>query len=264
MDNSNEHNDVTRRMVLGRGASIAVAGAVTALTTGAVAAPAARAATPGPRPDALPSSVAGVPIPDSRLAREAVAFARGAAPEVLFNHVMRTYVFGALVFDRRGVRYDRELVFVASVLHDLGLVESFQTPTERFEVDGADAAQRFLLRHRMSADRAALVWDAIALHTSVGIATRKRPEIAMVSVGSGLDFSGNGLQQIPSDVLEEVLTAFPREGFKEDAVDRILSLCRTKPMAELMHPFVEVGRRHIPGFPVPTVEDMLLAAPFDS
>ncbi|MFD5749427.1 hypothetical protein [Streptomyces sp. NPDC127033] len=115
----------------------------------------------------------------------------------------------------------------------------------------------------MAAERVEVVWDAIALHTNVGIATRKRPEIAMISIGSGMDFAGKDIQQIPSENLEEILTAFPRAGFKQDAVDNILSLCRTKPMSVLMHPFAEVGRRHIPDFPVPTVEDLLHAAPFD-
>ncbi|MFF1696228.1 HD domain-containing protein [Streptomyces sp. NPDC058257] len=211
----------------------------------------------------LPTTVAGVRIPNSELSQKSAAFVRSVSSETLFNHVMRTYVFSSLLFDRRGVQYDSELAFVAAALHDLGLVKAYQTPTERFEVDGADAAQRFLREQDMSADRVAVVWDAIALHTNVGIANRKRPEIAMISVGSGLDFAGNDLQEIPSDILEEILTAFPREGFKQDALANMMALCRTKPMSVLMHPFAEVGRRHIPDFPVPTVEDLLLAAPFE-
>ncbi|UNZ15956.1 HD domain-containing protein [Streptomyces sp. 891-h] len=178
-------------------------------------------------------------------------------------HVMRTYLFGCVLFDQRDVRYDRELVFVAAALHDLGLVEAYRSPIERFEVDGADAAQRFLRKQRMSDDRVAVVWDAIALHTNAGIANRKRPEVAMVSVGSGLDFTGNELRRILSDTLGEILTAFPREGFKQDALAKMLSLCRDKPISVQMHPFAEVGRRHIPDFSVPTVEDLLLAAPFE-
>ncbi|WP_208886159.1 HD domain-containing protein [Streptomyces sp. PBH53] len=249
----------SRRTVLQRGAGVAAAGAATAFT----GPPAAAHPLPSPRSETLPAAVAGVRIPDSGPARQAVRLARRVSSETLFHHVMRTYVFGALLFDRRGVRYDRELAFVAAVLHDLGLVEEFRTPAERFEVDGADAARRFLERLGMPAERVEVVWDAIALHTSVGIATRKRPEIALVSVGSGLDFTGDGLERIPSDALDAVLTAFPRRGFKQEALDTVLSLCRTKPMAELMHPFAEVGRRHLPGFPVPTLEDLLLAAPFD-
>ncbi|MFH8462649.1 HD domain-containing protein [Streptomyces sp. NPDC017991] len=266
---SDEVKGVTRRAALGRGAGVAAIGAASALATAvsgppaAAAGPATRGNPSASRTDALPRTVAGVRIPSSELARRTAQFVRSVSSGTLFNHVMRTYLFGSLLYDRRGDPYDSELAFVAAALHDLGLVEAYRTPAERFEVDGADAAQRFLREQHMPAERVAVVWDAIALHTNAGIATRKRPEIAMVSVGSGADFSGNELRRIPSDALEEILAAFPREGFKQDALDNILSLCRTKPMSVLMHPFAEVGRRHIPGFPVPTVEDLLLAAPFE-
>ncbi|GGS08134.1 MULTISPECIES: HD domain-containing protein [Streptomyces] len=250
--------DVTRRTLLQRGAGAAAAGAALAFA----GPPAAAHARPGPAAEPLPATVAGVRVPDSAVARHTVAFAREVSSPSLFNHVLRSYVFGALVLDRQGARYDRELAFVAAVLHDLGLVEAFQTPAERFEVDGADAARRFLRRLGVPAGRLDVVWDAIALHTSAGIAARKRPEIALVSVGSALDFTGNGLERIPSDALTEVLDAFPRLEFKKAALETILSLCRTKPMGELMHPFAEVGRRHLPGFAVPTVEDLLVNAPF--
>jgi hypothetical protein len=255
-DANNGGKGITRRTALGRGAGVAAIGAAAAFATAVTAAPAAAA-------DALPGTVAGVRIPTSELARRTARFVREVSSGTLFNHVMRTYVFGSLLCDRRGVRYDSELAFVAAALHDLGLVEAYRTPAERFEVDGADAAQRFLREQRMPAERVAVVWDAIALHTNTGIATRKRPEIAMVAMGSAVDFSGNDLRRIPPDALEEILAAFPREGFKQDALDTILSLCRTKPMSVLMHPFAEVGRRHLPEFPVPTVEDLLLAAPFE-
>ncbi|MFI2239554.1 HD domain-containing protein [Streptomyces chrestomyceticus] len=214
-------------------------------------------------PSALPTEIAGVRFPDSELARNTAAFVRRVSSASLYNHVIRTYLFGSLLLDRRGVTYDRELAFVASALHDLGLVEAYRSPGERFEVDGADAARRFLREQHMPAERVEVVWDAIALHTTVGVATRKSPEIAMVCEGSGLDFAGNGFQQIPSDCLEEILAACPREHFKREVMDNILSLCRTKPMSVLMHPFAEVGRRHLPGFPVPTAEDLVLAAPFE-
>ncbi|GHE36135.1 hypothetical protein GCM10018785_02320 [Streptomyces longispororuber] len=267
----NEAASITRRTALERGAGIAAIGAGTVMAAAGSNRPAAAAVPRAQSPDhpfssrstMLPASVAGVSIPDSRLARAAVGFARNVSSPALFNHVMRTYLYGSLLFDRRGVRYDRELAFVASVLHDLGLVKAYQTPDERFEVDGADAARKFLRKQRMPSDRISVVWDAIALHTNAGIATRKRAEVGIVSVGSGLDFTGVGLENIPSDTLTEILAAFPRAGFKQDALDTILSLCRTKPMSVLMHSFAEVGRRHLPDFPVPTVEDLLLAAPFE-
>ncbi|MFG2682115.1 HD domain-containing protein [Streptomyces sp. NPDC048392] len=263
--------NINRRTALDRAAGIAAIGAAPALAAVASSPAAAvadakapvRAASSNAHGAALPTVVAGVRIPCSGLARATAEFARRVLSETLFNHVMRTYLYGSLLFDRRGIRYDREVAFIASVLHDLGLVTTYQTPDERFEIDGADAARRFLRERRMSAERMEVVWDAIALHTNIGVASRKRPEIGIVSVGSALDFTGNGVQQIPSDALAEIVALFPRTGFKQDALNNILSLCRTKPMSVLMHPFAEVGRRHFPDFPVPTVEDLLLAAPFD-
>ncbi|MBM7171459.1 HD domain-containing protein [Streptomyces sp. G44] len=267
-----EAQNITRRAALERGAAgVAAVGAASALAA-ALTTPPAAAAVPetrpqgdsSPTPDSvLPTAVAGVRIPDSELARSAAAFAKRVSSETLFHHVMRSYLYGALLFDRGGVRYDRELAFVAAVLHDLGLVPAYQSPDKPFEVDGADAARTFLRERRVPAGRAEVVWDAIALHTNVAVAGRKRPEVGIVSVGSGLDFTGNGLQQLPSDALADILAAFPRAGFKQEALDNILALCRTKPMSVLMHPFAEVGRRHLPDFRVPTVEDLLLAAPFE-
>lgn len=226
-------------------------------------------AEPGPSADhrdtggvTLPSSVAGVPIPNSRLTRAAATLAHTASPAHLYNHVIRTYLFAALLFDRRGTTYDRELVFVGCALHDLGLLEPYMSPTERFEIDGADAARRFMEQWHVPPRRAELVWDAIALHTNSSIAARKAPEIAMVSLGAAMDAAGSNLDQIPPTALDAVLDTFPRLGFKQASLQTILSLCEKKPFAQLMHPFAEVGRRHLTGFPVPTVEDLMLAAPF--
>lgn len=210
----------------------------------------------------LPESVAGVAIPDSRLARAAATLAHGASPQPLFNHVMRSYLFAALLFDQRDVRYDRELAFVGCALHDLGLVDAYMSPDERFEVDGADAARRFLDEWHVPRRRSDVVWDAIALHTMSGIAVRKSPEIAMVSLGAGMDAGGANLDQLSPTAVDAVLAAFPRLGFKQASIQTIVSLCEKKPFAQLLHPFAEVGRRHVPDFPVPTVADLILAAPF--
>ncbi len=245
---------VGRRELLGRGAKVAVGVGVLGIGVSsaqvAVAAPEAG--------DALTRSG----IPDGPVAREAMRLAREASSETLFNHVMRTYLYGVLLFERPGVRFDREMLFVACMLHDLGLVERYRSPAERFELDGADAAARFLRERRVSAERVDLVWDAIALHTNVSIAVRKRPEIAAVAAGAVLDVAGQGLDRVDPGAVAEVLAAYPRLGFKEDAVRTMVELCRTKPMAQFAHPFVEVGRRHIPGFAVPTIEDAVNAAPF--
>ncbi|GAB7045570.1 HD domain-containing protein [Catenuloplanes indicus] len=206
--------------------------------------------------------VAGIRIPRTRTARETMAFAHETMPPVLINHVMRTYLFGAIQLRQTGTAFDEEVAFLGCLLHDLGLLERFWSPADRFEVDGADAARDFLAGQGVPAEIVDVVWDAIALHTSAGIALRKRPEIAIVALGSGLDFAGIGLEHLPDGALGEILSAYPRLGFKKDALDTMIALCAGKPAGVMMHYFAEVGRRHIAGFALPTVDDVLMAAPF--
>jgi hypothetical protein len=213
-------------------------------------------------PKRLPKSVAGIVLPDSALALAAASLCFSASPELLYNHCLRSYVFAGLLFKKLGKSYDRELAFVGAVLHDLGLLDAYMSPTARFEIDGADAAMKFLREHRVPQKRAEIVWDAIALHTNLAIAERKAPEIAMVSLGAIMDAAGLNLDQLAAEDVASVLSAYPRLGFKRAAIQTMISLCEKKPFAQLLHPFAEVGRRHIPNFVSPTIEDLMLLAPF--
>src|SRR6516162_11153293 len=91
----------------------------------------------------IPQEVAGVKLPDSKLARDATDFTRGLSAPIVFNHVLRTYLFGELLGRARKLKFDSELFFLGAVLHDLGQTERFMGK-QRFEVDGADAAAEFL------------------------------------------------------------------------------------------------------------------------
>src|SRR5882762_5827854 len=71
----------------------------------------------------LPSAIAGVRIVDSELARTATALARGASPPYLFNNALRTFLFVSLIGRALGLKWDDEVLYRASMLHDLGLTE---------------------------------------------------------------------------------------------------------------------------------------------
>jgi HD domain len=257
-------NGLTRRALLGNGACALVALSAAPLA-GACAAPADEARAAGAEALALaqlPKKVAGVCIPHSPLALAAAELVRDVAPASLYNHCLRTYVFAVLLLERTATKFDAELVFVGSALHDLGLVDSYMTETGRFEVDGADAAVEFLKQWHVPQHQLDTVWDAIALHTSTGIVTRKRPDIAAVSIGAGADLAGFGLEQLAAADVAEVLRVLPRLNFKQDAIQSMLGLCQKKPASVALTPVAEVGRRHDPLFPVPTLEDLVLGAPF--
>src|SRR6201990_3121476 len=102
--------------------------------------------------------ISGVRIPDSKLAREAAELVREYETEMLFNHSVRVYVFGAMKGIRENLKFDPELLYISALFHDMGLVDAYHTDSKRFEVDGADAAREFLRSHGISEAKADLVW----------------------------------------------------------------------------------------------------------
>src|SRR3954447_25218000 len=153
-------------------------------------------------------------IPDSLLAKEATDILREHATDLLFNHSMRVYLFGAEQGVQRNLRFDPELLFVAAAFHDLGLIKTFSSPDERFEVDGANAARQFLNAHNIPEDQVQAVWEAIALHTTPGIPKHMGPEVALLNSGVLLDVLGVGFADFPSELREEIVANYPRINFK--------------------------------------------------
>lgn len=164
----------------------------------------------------MTQTVAGIEIPTTPLAREAAARIRDDAGELLFNHSNRVFLFGALQGARRGLHPDLELLYVAALFHDVGLTGAHPGfSTQRFELDGADAARDFLLQHGRSPQDARTAWLAVALHTTPEVPGALEPEIALVTAGVETDVLGLDLDAIAEEDRAAVITAFPRPGFKE-------------------------------------------------
>ena len=173
-------------------------------------------------------------IPDSEICQKATRLVAEVSSKPLCNHCLRTFFFGALLGQRDRLKYDHELLYLGAVLHDLGLTEPFDGE-QRFEVDGADAARAFVVEHGLPEEKAEIVWDAIALHTSIGIAARKRPEIALVHLGAGADVAGMRLADIAPETVEQVIDAYPRLDFNHAMMELLVSQVKRKPQTALLN-----------------------------
>jgi HD domain len=162
--------------------------------------------------------ICGIKIPDSRIAREAAELVRQHQSDMLFNHSVRVYVFGAMKGIRQNLKFDSELLYVAALFHDMGLIDSYHTETKRFEVDGADAAREFLKNHGILEAKADLVWEAIALHTTPGVPEYMRPEIALTKAGVVMDVVGVGYDDYTPEQRTQVIIAYPRGDFKNEFI----------------------------------------------
>jgi hypothetical protein len=210
---------------------------------------------------ALPREIAGVRIPDSALAQKAVDLTFRVSPAVVWTHVLRTFVFGSMVGRAQKMRYDEELFFLGAVLHDLGLTAEFRG-AQRFEVAGADAADAFLKDQGVDTERREIIWDAIALHTSVGIVTRKRPEIALVHIGAGIDVVGLELDKLPTALVSETIEKLPRHDFNRAFYAVVVDTIAQAPQSATMTWMAEIANEHIPGCPCPSLASRLKASPF--
>jgi hypothetical protein len=209
----------------------------------------------------LPREIAGVRIPDSAIARKAMDLATRVSSDVLRTHVLRTFVFGSIAGKAQGLRYDEELVFLGAVLHDLGLTPEFRSAA-RFEVVSADAADKFLKDEGVSAERREIVWDAIALHTSSGIASRKRPEIALVHIGAGIDVLGLQLDKLPPDLVAATVEALPRHDFKNAFVATLAETVAQAQNSATLTWLSEIGNTQVPGCQCPSFLTLLKKAAF--
>jgi hypothetical protein len=205
--------------------------------------------------------LAGIKVSDTSLVRDAIELARSSSEPYLFNHVMRSWLFGVLLSEDAELAPDPELLAVSAVLHDLGLTDRY-TAEDRFEVDGANAARAFLKDRGISTQQMQVVWDAIALHTTRSIALHKEPEVAMTHSGIAVDFIGVGLDRIPLDKQRAVLTEFPRLALKNQLQSCLCNVVRRKPATTFDNILRDFGSRYVEGFTLPSFADLLANAPF--
>jgi HD domain len=205
--------------------------------------------------------LAGIKVTDTTLVRDAIELARSSLEPYLFNHVMRSWLFGILLSDGAELAPDPELLAVSAVLHDLGLTGRY-TAEDRFEVDGANAARAFLKDRGISTLQRQVVWDAIALHTTPSIALHKEPEVAMTHSGIAVDVIGVGLDRIPQDKQCAVLTGFPRLAFKNQFQASLCNVVRRKPATSFDNVLRDFGSRYVEGFTAPSFADLFANAPF--
>jgi HD domain len=210
----------------------------------------------------LPKQIAGIPIPNSALAAEATELVRDTESDLLFSHSLRVYLFGSLQGRRLGLKYDPELLYIGAIFHDMGLTEKYRSPSERFEVDGANLARGFLRKHSVSEASIDLVWDAIALHTTPGIPKWKRPEVALVTAGVELDVLGLGYDEISEADRNHVLAAFPRVDFKRSIVRAFADGIKHKPETAFGNVKTDVMAAMLPGYVRPNFCEMIAASPF--
>lgn len=182
-------------------------------------------------------------LPDSAVAERAQSLCAELSPPYLLNHCYRTYFWGMALGKVDDFLFDRETLFVAAMLHDLGHTEPYKTDGAQrcFAVSGAEAAHAILREAGWGASRCQCVANAIALHMNVAPTPMDQgSEARLLQAGAAFDVVGSRYREVAAPSVEKVVERYPRLGFK----------CA---FARLMH---EEGRRQ-PGTRVQIIDGLM-------
>ena len=196
----------------------------------------------------MTETIAGITIPDSTLAQEATALVRDVENDLVYDHSRRVFLFGSLRGQRDGLDYDPELLYVGAMFHDLGLTEKYRTTDQRFEIDAADEARRFLTAHGIAEELADRVWNAIALHTTPEIPLHMAPEVALVTRGVELDVLGIDYDAVTDEQRAAVVEAHPRPDFKNRILAAFTEGLKDRPDTTFGNVKADVLQHFLPGF----------------
>jgi hypothetical protein len=196
----------------------------------------------------VPETIAGVVVPDSALAVAATELVRETTPPLIYHHSRRVFLFGSLQAARAGLSPDPELLYVAALFHDLGLVAPYRRDDQRFELDGADEARAFLAGHGLSAADADLVWTAIALHTTPEVPWRMADVVAATTAGVETDVLGMRLDLLDEEARQAVVAAHPRPDFKRQILAAFAGGFAHRPDSTFGTVNADVLAHLVPGF----------------
>lgn len=192
--------------------------------------------------------IAGVKIPDSKLAGEATELIRDTTNELIFHHSRRVFLFGSLQSRRLRIAPDPELLYIAAMFHDTGLVAPYRGTEQRFEMDGADAAREFIRAHGLTESDADVVWTAIALHTTPEVPYRLTPVIAATTAGVETDVLGIHLDAVGDAAIHAVTAVHPRPNFKNEILQAFADGFSYRPDTTFGTVNADVLEHFVPGF----------------
>jgi hypothetical protein len=193
-------------------------------------------------------TIAGVQVPDSRIANDAAELIRETTTPLIYHHSRRVFLFGSLQSRKLGIQPDAELLYVAALFHDSGLVPPYRGTTQRFELDSADAAKSFLTTNGFSDAEADVVWTAIALHTTPEVPYKMAPVIAATTAGVETDVLGIRLDSLSQNEIDAVTAVHPRPDFKNEILQAFTDGFQERPDTTFGTVNADVLEHFVPNF----------------
>lgn len=193
-------------------------------------------------------TIGGVQVPDSVVANDAAELIRETTTPLIYHHSRRVFLFGSLQSRRLGIEPDAELLYVAALFHDSGLVPAYRGTAQRFELDSADAAKSFLQTRGFSDAESDVVWTAIALHTTPEVPYKMASVIAATTAGVETDVLGLRLDSLTQHEIDAIIAVHPRPNFKNEILQAFTDGFQERPDTTFGTVNADVLEHFVPGF----------------
>ncbi|MFA1550090.1 HD domain-containing protein [Actinomadura chokoriensis] len=155
-------------------------------------------------------------VPNTAACAAALEVATAYCSPALLNHSARSFVWASAYAGQRGIEYDAELLYVAALLHDIGLVAEFDSHTVAFDVAGGHVAWVFAAGAGWPTQRRQRLSEVIVRHVWDTVDVREDPEGHLLERATGVDITGRNLDDFTPEFQAEVLARYPRAGLSEE------------------------------------------------
>ncbi|CAM5464507.1 cyanamide hydratase [Streptomyces aurantiogriseus] len=168
-------------------------------------------------------------IPDTFACTAAFEVASAYCPPALLNHSVRSYVWAAAYGSSQGIPFDAELLYVASMFHDLGLVKEFDSHSVAFDEAGGHVAWVFAAGVGWPVERRTRLSEVIVRHMWDQVDVNMDAEGHLLERSTGVDISGRNVDDFSAAYQAEVLQSYPRLGLAQEFLTCFESQALRKP-----------------------------------
>jgi hypothetical protein len=172
--------------------------------------------------------VPGITRPDTPGAGAAFEVCTTYCSPAIVNHCLRSYVWGASYAAERSITIDAELLYVAAMLHDIGLVPEFDSHSVPFEDAGGHVAWVFGAGAGWPVARRIRAAEVIVRHMR-GTDLAEDVEGHLLAIATSLDISGRSPEWWPEPFRRDVVRVLPRLALRDEFVRCFEDQARRKP-----------------------------------
>jgi hypothetical protein len=167
--------------------------------------------------------------PETPVCDRARVVAERFCSPALFNHCVRSYLWAAAYGTRHGIQFDPELLYVGSLLHDIGLMPAFDSHVVDFDEASGHVADVFATGAGWDPQRRARLVDVVLSHTWDVVDVDVHPEGFLLERSTSMDISGRHMDDFPAEFKAAVLQRLPRLGIAEEFLACFQDQARRKP-----------------------------------